>query len=243
MTSFKSDLLNSTRSKLDEINNQQINFKKILEKVATKNEFQSLKGKLLSQQLLLSEVNRELIGFKKNIKLTKEFQESQCSQDNNNANKDLIKQAKELIVQKKYLLKLLNTQKELNVEITNLSTKFPTNASPKKPCSVQKTTKSLPLKINTFKTQESQVQDSHPKDEAAKPGTFSLSRKNHPGIVATAEKKHKFDLPKPKQYILPEAKSIVIWGDNGVMDTSLFLPANFWEVGFESVDLFEQLMK
>lgn len=103
--------------------------------VANRDQFQNLRTQFLTQQSLLTEVNNQLLSLKKDIKCSRESQLdnlSQISQDsqntqtgvggnsNNNNSKVLIKRAKELIMQKKFLLQLLNAQKELKLKITSL---------------------------------------------------------------------------------------------------------------------------
>ena len=96
-------------------------------------QFQNLRSQFFTQQSLLTEVNNQLLSLKKDIKCSRESQLdniSQMSQDNqstqtgvganNTISKNLIKRAKELIIQKKFLLQLLNAQKDLKLKIASL---------------------------------------------------------------------------------------------------------------------------
>ena len=96
-------------------------------------QFQNLQSQFFTQQSLLTEVNNQLLSLKKDIKCSRESQLdniSQMSQDNqstqtcvganNTISKNLIKRAKELIIQKKFLLQLLNAQKDLKLKIASL---------------------------------------------------------------------------------------------------------------------------
>ena len=43
--------------------------------------------------------------------------------------------------------------------------------------------------------------------------------------------------------VVPDASSILLWGEESLVETSSILPNNFWKVGFESIDLYEQLIR
>ena len=43
--------------------------------------------------------------------------------------------------------------------------------------------------------------------------------------------------------VVPDASSILLWGEESLVETSSILPNNFWKVGFESIELYEQLIR
>jgi len=236
MAATSLEKLQTTRQKLKEIESQQNILQADILKVSSKTELEAWRKKFTVQQSTLAEVNKDLSNVKKNISSLRDSQLSSQSQSQSQSgisseNKKLMRQAKELLSQQKVLVKLLKYQKELSGKFQSLSLKI-TSIDDESKVVARKTTQT-----DVIQKKDVLIKPFHTKQAV----NDKCKSKSELDIAKRTPTERVSETPYRLNDVA-EIKTIRLWEGDEFCQSRDLLPDNFWEVGLETVDLYERLV-